>query len=289
MSTLELDSTRVAVNGIDLHVKQGGPEDGTPVVFLHGFPEFWYGWRNQLEFFVERGYRVIVPDQRGYNRSDKPTNACEYRLDRLVDDVVELMRYLGYGSVDLVSHDWGAIVGWVLAEHYPGTVSSLTVMNVGHPGIFESYITSHPSQFFRSIYMFLFVVPCIPELILGAWDHLLMRKGLEWSSRADTFTTEDIRKYVTAWKKPDALRSMINWYRASLIYSSDFDAEPTIECPVQILWGQRDQFLETELAELCAEKINRANLTLFSEASHWIHHEIPEKVNAKTHEFIERT
>ncbi len=103
----------IETNGINLHVVLAGPEEGEMVIFLHGFPEFWYGWRGQIDFFAEQGYRVVVPDQRGYNLSDKPRRIRDYDIGELGRDIVGLIDHFGKDNVLLVGHDWGGRRGLV--------------------------------------------------------------------------------------------------------------------------------------------------------------------------------
>lgn len=107
---LELESEMVNVGKVNLHVVQAGPRDGPPVVLLHGFPEFWYAWRDVILPLVEQGYRVIVPDQRGYANSDKPRGVAAYHEDVLADDIAGLIHSLGHEDACVVAHDVGA---WV--------------------------------------------------------------------------------------------------------------------------------------------------------------------------------
>jgi pimeloyl-ACP methyl ester carboxylesterase len=130
---MELEHDYVQTNEIRLHVVQAGPRSGIPIVFLHGFPEFWYGWKKQIPTLAEAGFRVIVPDQRGYNLSDKPKGIRNYRLDELVKDIVGLIDSLEYEKVNLVGHDWGAIVAWTLAYQHPKRLQRLSILNVPHP------------------------------------------------------------------------------------------------------------------------------------------------------------
>jgi epoxide hydrolase 4 len=104
---MQSDTAHIDTNGIKLHVVMAGPEDGQPVILLHGFPEFWYGWRKQIPALAKAGYRVIVPDQRGYNLSDKPRGVKSYHIDMLVGDILGLIEALGYQKVNLIGHDWG--------------------------------------------------------------------------------------------------------------------------------------------------------------------------------------
>src|SRR6478609_8482047 len=104
--------SEIQTGEVRLHVAEAGPEDGPLVILLHGFPEFWYGWRHQIGALTEAGYRVMAPDQRGYNRSDKPKDVASYRLETLVDDVVGLIDAVGRDRAAIIGHDWGGIVAW---------------------------------------------------------------------------------------------------------------------------------------------------------------------------------
>src|SRR5512134_3366243 len=132
---MDLEHSTIKTNGIQLHSVQAGPKDGIPVVLLHGFPEFWYGWRKQIPALAESGCRVIVPDQRGYNLSDKPRGVQAYCVDNLVNDIVGLIGALDYEKVNLVGHDWGALVAWMLAIKHPNRVHRLGIINVPHPTV----------------------------------------------------------------------------------------------------------------------------------------------------------
>ena len=126
----ELTYKRVQTNGIHLHVVNAGPEDGPMVLFLHGFPEFWRGWLKQITPLANAGYRVTVPDQRGYNLSDKPKDVTAYHIDILTQDILGLIHDTGRESAIVVGHDWGAVVAWHLATIYPERVEKLGILNV---------------------------------------------------------------------------------------------------------------------------------------------------------------
>jgi len=120
-------------SGLRLHIVAAGPTDGPVVVLLHGFPEFWYGWRHQIGALSEAGLRVVAPDQRGYNLSDKPLGIAAYRLDRLAEDVVGLAAALGRERFAVVGHDWGGVVAWHLAARFPERVTRAAILNAPHP------------------------------------------------------------------------------------------------------------------------------------------------------------
>ncbi len=138
---------RVGLPGLSLHVAEAGPEAGPPtILLLHGFPEFWYGWRHQIGPLSEAGLRLVVPDQRGYGLSDKPDGVAAYHLDKLAGDVIALADAYGFATIRLVGHDWGGLVAWWTASHYPDRIARLAILNAPHPGVVGAYIRSHPGS-----------------------------------------------------------------------------------------------------------------------------------------------
>ncbi len=152
-----------SVNGIRLHYVEAGT--GPLVILLHGFPEFWYSWRHQLTALSEAGFRVVAPDQRGYNESDKPAGVSAYRIENLTADIAALVRHLGEPSAHIVGHDWGGVVAWHLPLHHPGLVRRLVILNAPHPALFVQAL-SRPAQLLRSWYIFFFQLPWLPEWAL---------------------------------------------------------------------------------------------------------------------------
>jgi epoxide hydrolase 4 len=144
------------INGITLHVVLAGPASGKPLIFLHGFPEFWFSWRLQIDHFVSSGYRVIIPDQRGYNLSDKPAGIANYSIDLLARDVVGVLDIVADSKAFVVGHDWGAVVTWYLAARYPERISRAAMLSVPHPRIFIKNLIKNPAQLRRSWYIFFF-------------------------------------------------------------------------------------------------------------------------------------
>ena len=192
---MDLEHSYIETNGIRLHVVQAGPQSGTPVVLLHGFPEFWYGWRLQIPALVEAGCRVIIPDQRGYNLSDKPEGVKTFSMDELVKDVIGLIDALGYEKVNLVGHDWGAAVAWVVANQHPERLHRLGILNVPHPEVMKRFLKRDLEQLRRSWYILFFQLPWLPEALMRAQDWSAMVRALRDSGKAHTFTDADIEKY----------------------------------------------------------------------------------------------
>ncbi|MWG35483.1 alpha/beta fold hydrolase [Halomarina oriensis] len=283
--TVPGDSEYVDTGAVRLHVRTAGPADGPPVVLLHGFPEFWYGWHRQLDALAEAGYRVLVPDQRGYNLSDRPATHEAYRVDNLADDVRGVLDATGHDEAAIVGHDWGAMVAWVFAQEHPERVERLGILNVPHPAAFGETLRGNWEQVFRSWYAGFFQVPRLPEAAMRARDYRLLERALTGSARPGTFTDDDLRRYRTAWGRTGALTGMLNWYRANGLGSGLFDRDERIEPETLILWGTDDVALVEENAERSLSFCADGTLERF-EASHWLQHERSEEVSERLVAFL---
>jgi pimeloyl-ACP methyl ester carboxylesterase len=158
----------IETNKIKLHVMEAGPADGPLILFLHGFPEFWYSWRKQIGYFADKGYLVCAPDQRGYNLSDRPEGIGAYKVDELAKDVLDLIDCYGRDKIFLVGHDWGAAVSWWLALKYPQRIERLVIMNVPHPLVMMKNLMTNPKQIEKSWYIFFFQLPHAAEKLAAA-------------------------------------------------------------------------------------------------------------------------
>jgi pimeloyl-ACP methyl ester carboxylesterase len=270
-------STVVETNGVRLHVVSLGPEDGPPVVLLHGFPEFWYGWLPVARRLADAGYRVLVPDQRGYNGSEKPSGVAAYRLSMLAADVTGLIAAVGEDAAHVVGHDWGAAVAWWLALSRPERVETLAAVNVPHPTVMTRTLRRSWDQRRRSWYMAFFQVPRLPERVVRAGNWRLFERALRESSRPGTFDAADFERYRAAWGKPGAATAMVNWYRAAARYPIPERVDP-VEPPTLVLWGTGDDFLRTEMARESVAYCRDGRAVLVDDATHWIHHERPDRV-----------
>ncbi|GAB4505027.1 MAG: alpha/beta hydrolase [Anaerolineales bacterium] len=277
----------IVANGICLHVVLAGPPDGPPVLLLHGFPEFWFGWRKQIPALVRAGYRVIAPDQRGYNLSDKPKGIHAYRLDILVADILGLMDALGYEQVNLVGHDWGAAVAWALAMRYPERLHKLGILNVPHPSVMLNFLRrGDPEQWRRSWYIFAFQLPFLPEALLRARNWRNLERALRGSGKIHTFSKEEVAEYKGAWSQSGALTAMLHWYRAMLRYRPTWTGDLRIHVPTLILWGMQDVALSHRMARLSLDYCQDGKLILFEDATHWVQHDAAEEVNQLLLEFL---
>ena len=276
---MELEHSFIDTNGVRLHVAQAGPKSGVPVVLLHGFPEFWYGWRNQIPALVEAGCRVIVPDQRGYNLSGKPKGVKNYRVDELVKDVIGLIDALEYEKVNLVGHDWGAVVAWTLAILHPERLHKLGIMNVPHPAVMKRFLTRDLEQVRRSWYVFFFQLPWLPEAGMKRDNWRGAELALRGSGKIHTFSKEDIVKYKEAWSQPGAMTSMLNWYRAVIRHQPPMPKDVRVKVRTLMMWGMKDVALSHRMARPSMDLVDEGNLILFPEATHWVQHDAAGEVN----------
>jgi len=275
---------RRRTNGITLHGVEAGPEDGPLVILLHGFPEYWWGWRYQIGPLADAGFRVVAPDQRGYNLSDKPEGRRSYGLDTLAADIVGLADALGRRTFTLVGHDWGGLAAWWTASRHPERVERLVVLNAPHPQVAGAYMRSHPSQMLRSLYVGFFQIPILPEIMLSANGHRSLKDALRRTSRPGTFSDEDIAAYEKTWSQPGALTAMLNWYRA-LPFKPDMKGA-TVHVPTLVIWGSKDRFLEKGLAEASLALCEKGSIRWIENATHWVQHEEPETVNTALVAFL---
>jgi epoxide hydrolase 4 len=279
----------LAVNGVNLHLVEAGDPDGPLVVLLHGFPEFWYGWRHQIPFLAEQGFCVWAPDQRGYNLSDKPDDPAAYSLDVLAADVAGLIQSSGRKQAVVVGHDWGAAAAWWTAVCYPQMISRLNILNVPHPVVMSQTVRQNWRQLGKSWYIFYFQLPFLPELMLRAGNGRGLADTLRRSARPGTFSDADLHEYREAWSRPRAMSGMLNWYRAALRHRPARRDSIRVTVPTQIIWGARDAFLETELAAKSLELCDDGRLTLIQQATHWVQHEEAAQVNQLLLQFARET
>ncbi len=285
-----LTDRTVATNGIHLHVVEAGPSSGPLVVLLHGFPEFWYGWRHQIPALAQAGFRVWVPDQRGYNLSDKPRGVSSYGLDLLARDILGLLDAAGAARAKVVGHDWGAAVGWWLAARYPERLERYVAINVPHHAVMAKALRGSWAQIKKSWYIFYFGIPWLPESNLRANSFDMMVRSLKHTSRRGTFSDEDISRYREAWGRPGAVTGMLNWYRAAIRQNLLRPPKPQqIEVPTLLIWGAQDRFLGQEMAQPSIDLCREGRLEVIQEATHWVMAEEPEQVNRLLLEELAKT
>ena len=263
------------VGEVRLHwVEQGS---GPLLVLLHGFPEFWYAWRRQLHALAAAGFRVVAPDMRGYNLSEKPEGVAAYSVQKLAGDVAALVRHLGAERAHVAGHDWGGVVAWWTAMLHPEAVERLVVINAPHPRIFARELKKL-RQMRRSWYAMMFQLPRLPEALFRARDFAVLertfRKG---PKRPGAYSDEDIRRYKEAAAQPGALTAMINYYRAATRVQRP--RTRTVEAPTLVIWGERDPHLGIHNLEGLEEYVPDLRVERIAEAGHWVPADAPERVS----------
>jgi pimeloyl-ACP methyl ester carboxylesterase len=284
---LALRERRVAVApGVALHVVEAGPIDGEPVVLLHGFPEFWWGFRRQIPALAAAGFRVVVPDQRGYNLSDKPRGVRAYRVEAIVADLLALQDDLGSASMPLVAHDWGGAVAWHALEEHPERFSRAFVVNCPHLDVLKRALWTSRAQRRRGSYLFYFQLPWLPERKIAAGGFRPYRSIFKRSSPKGTFTPEELDVYAAAAARPGAVRAMLHWYRAALWYPFRRSRRGPIEVPVRLVWGDDDAALGEELIAPTAARCASCEVVRIPGAGHWVPHTASAELNRLLLDFL---
>jgi len=270
---------------------------GELIVFLHGFPEFWYAWRRQLEEFG-RDMLAVAPDMRGYNLSSKPEGVERYAVAELVADVAGLVRALGGKSCVLVGHDWGGAVAWATAIAAPEVVEKLVIINAPHPGIFERELRENPAQQQASQYMLLLRSP-EAESVIAANNFAIWQGGILNDLVRDGHLTEvDRAAYLEAWSQPGALTGGLNYYRAAKIGPPSGGsgvgtrvppgmASLEVKMPTLVIWGEKDPYLLTGNLDGLEKFVPQLRVERIPDATHWVVHEKGPVVNRLIREFVQ--
>ncbi|KAF1763663.1 hypothetical protein GCK72_011930 [Caenorhabditis remanei] len=285
------DSRYIKLKKVRLHYVQTGSDDKPLMLFIHGYPEFWYSWRFQLKEFANR-YRCVAIDQRGYNLSDKPKPVESYAADELVGDVRDVIEGLGYKKAVVVAHDWGGLVAWKFAEAYPEMVDKLICCNIPRPGAFRRRLQSSWSQFRKSWYMFFFQNKRIPELLSTADDMKMLEgafRGEMGIRNKKNFTDDDLEAWKYSFSMNGAsFKYPINYYRNIFNNSSGSSKDIVLEMPTLIIWGTADGALDIEAAEDSLKTLRNGTMKKVLGASHWVQQDEPEQVNQHISEFLSK-
>ena len=292
----DFQSQYADVNGIRLHYVSVGT--GKLVMFVHGFPEFWAQWENQLVEFG-KDHQAVALDMRGYNLSSKPANIESYHAKYLIEDLRALAEYLGHEKFYMVGHDWGGAVAWSFAIRYPDWLEKLIIINSPHPAVFARELLHNPNQQKASQYMLMFRTPeaerILSENSYAGLMQALSRFGSKWE-----MTAEVRLKYIEAWSRPGALTGGLNYYRVSPLYppTSKNDEEKIrvvlnlphemleVKVPTLVIWGELDQALLTGNLEGLEEYVSHLSIRRIPDGSHWVTHEQPELVNSFIRDFL---
>ena len=283
MNEIKFDEAQIG--GVKIHYAYAGTGEKL-VLLLHGFPEFWYSWRHQLENLGDE-FTVVAPDLRGYNLSDKPPLVADYEMFNLVDDAVNLTHYFGREQAAIVGHDWGGAIAWATAQNHPEFVSKLAVLQVPPLRIWRKNLTF--KQFLASWYILFFQIPALPEWLLARNDFALLADALKNSTALeDVFTAQDIAAYKRAWREPFALTAMINYYRANFArFFIGSESDEKIRVPTVFIYGERDQAILRATVRGIGAMIDAPFEEFFiPDAAHWVQQEAPQTVTAILREFL---
>lgn len=279
----------VGASGVAIHVVEEGPADGRPVVLLHGFPEFWWSWRHQMAALAAAGYRAVAPDLRGFGESEAPPEVADYALPNAFADVSAVIDAVG-GRAAVVAHDWGGALGWGFAALAPDKVERLAVLNAPHPNVWRRALPGYLPQLRASWYMFLFQLEGVAEELLSR-DGCALLKTWFYDTARVPIPDEDVARYVDAFSRPGRLTAGLNWYRANVHPSTMLAPErpelPPVSCPVLLLWGLDDAYLDADLGLRAGEHVTGPfALQTFADTGHWIQQERPEEVNRHLLDFL---
>ncbi|WMT76326.1 alpha/beta hydrolase [Bradyrhizobium sp. Ash2021] len=279
----------LAVNGVRLHyVEQGA---GAPILFLHGFPEYWGAWRTIMKELGDQ-FRSIAIDTRGINLSGEPEGLDGYAVKELVEDVVQTIAALGCKKVTLVGHDWGGFIAWEMAIRHPEMLDRLVIINTAHTGIFDRELRKGEAQAAASKYMLAFRSPRGEELVSRKDFAGFRREIIDPHRASGTMTEEEAAEYIALWNNAGSLTAGLNYYRANKSGPpSGDDNEPrslpdtVISVPTLVIWGEKDVYFTPDNADLLQEVVPDLTVRRFAENDHWIVHQKPKEVAALIAQF----
>jgi pimeloyl-ACP methyl ester carboxylesterase len=283
----------VKANGFNFAVDEAGEGDRLALC-LHGFPESRFSWRYQLPMLAQQNYRAWAPDLRGYGGTEpKPKAISAYLVDQLMEDVEALIEASGAKSVTLIGHDWGGAVAWTFAakrerRRPAAPLERLVIMNAPHPAVMNHHLHWNPVQLARSMYIFFFQLPWLPEWVMTTNDAQVIRRAfLDMAIDHKHFTREVLDRYAQDAQRPDAIRGMVNWYRAAFRLRSKLAKPwPIIETPTLVIWGREDRALGGELLRGLNKYVRNLAVRRLPHVSHWVQQEAPDAVNAILAEWL---
>jgi pimeloyl-ACP methyl ester carboxylesterase len=265
---------RVPVGGLTFDVHIGGPPDGRPVLLLHGFPQHAGMWHRVEPILHAAGLRTFAPDQRGYSAGARPTDSSEYGMPTLIGDVLGLLDALGLSTVDLVGHDWGAVVGWQVAARHADRIRSYTALSIAHPAAYTRALKTSLDQQRRSAYLLLFRLDGKPERVLLGGEGKRLRTLFDGSG----LDAAGVARYVDPLvEEPGRLTAALHWYRA--MGRHDTDGLLPVTVPVTYVWGDGDLAQGRKGAEETGLHIvGPYRFVPLAGRSHWLPDEVPGEV-----------
>jgi pimeloyl-ACP methyl ester carboxylesterase len=277
---IDLEELRVGVDA-ELRVVAAGPEDGPPVLLLHGFPELWYAWRRPMAALAAAGFRVYAPDQRGYGESGKPRDIMRYSIGGLAQDAARLIELLAHDGAFVAAHDFGGAVAWRLALDRPDLVRRLVVIGTPHP-----FVTGPTDEETVSWYRTLFQIPFLPEWLAGLGHWRIVTGMLQRTARPGAFSEEDLAILRSAWAQDGAFGTMVNWYRASYRHRNRPMGDGRVSAPTLVLAVPDDAFIARDMTTQSVRYLDDGRLVALQRGSHWVIQEEPEEISRILVEFF---
>ncbi|MBI3147536.1 MAG: alpha/beta hydrolase [Betaproteobacteria bacterium] len=292
---MKIEHRFVDFDDIRLHYAEAGA--GPLLVFIHGFPEFWFAWQHQLEAF-SRDHRAVAFDMRGHNLSGKPSEVKAYRPKHLVADLKRLIDHLGGRPCVVVAHDWGGAVAWNFAAAHPEYLEKLVIINSPHHVAFARELRDNPAQQQASAYMNWLCRPGAAQKLLENDCARLIAMFTQMSPDTRWLTPELLAHYRAAWTQAGAMEASLNFYRASPLHpptpeepdGANLDINPEhfrVPVPTLVIWGERDTALLPGLLDGLDALVPKLCVKRIPNASHWVIHERPEEVNRLIREFLD--
>jgi pimeloyl-ACP methyl ester carboxylesterase len=276
----EIEEKLIETNGIKLHTIMIG--EGPPLVLLHGFPDFWYGWKSVISG-LKSDYKLIIPDMRGFNLSDKPKGVSNYKIELLIDDIKGLIESLNLGKVYLAGHDWGGAVAWAFAEKYPAMLQKLAILNAPHMKIFQQKLRTDKKQQKASFYIFEFLKPDGEKFLFKDDYKWLKFAVFEGMINKKDFTDFDKEQYLNAWRQPGAVLGGVNYYRANTSFK---DSTGKITVPTLVIHGMKDIAVLPSVLDELSNYVSDLKVIRAENASHWVMHDVPELIVSSFKEFF---
>ncbi|XP_065090943.1 epoxide hydrolase 3-like [Ochlerotatus camptorhynchus] len=273
----------VEVNGIQLHYVENGDPEKPLMLFLHGFPEFWFSWRHQMKEF-SRDYRVVALDLRGYGGSEAPNKRSAYQLDLLVEDVRSFVKALGYEKVILVGHDWGAIIGFQFVLKHMAMIDRYIMMGAPSLDVTRRLLATSWQQFRMSWYAFFFMLPRLPEFYIWSKDFRYIDQNM-----GAYLTKLELEAYKYTFSSARALTRAIDYYRENFSFLQKEEKLPVIEryCPGLYLMAEHDQFISMHSGQLLMKSIPHLRCRVIPASGHYIQQEDPQLVNKMIRDFLD--
>lgn len=259
-----------------------GDKESQMVLFLHGFPETSIMWTSLMDEISSEGFYCVAPNMRGYSKNACPKGKRHYTIDKLAQDVIDLMQHYDKDQIHLVGHDWGAVVGWYAVYHNPEKFKSWSALSVPHINAFEKALQKDKSQQKMSKYIKDFQIPFLPELKLRKNNFKLLKKIWNKSS------PQEIENYTNIFKQKGSLTAAINYYRANF-GRKQLLSIGHIKTPTLFIYGKNDFAIGNYGAERCANYVDGFFKQVTLDAGHWLiqesYNEVKQEVKAHLEKF----